>query len=75
MKYETSDYNNEKISVWLNEHTMTCGYWVPGTNGLLPQGAIGGAITYCFTPTNLGLVIKISCACGDECDVTEYKNW
>lgn len=39
------------------------------------QGAIGGRMTYCFTPTSLGVVTKCVCACGEEIDVTDYENW
>jgi hypothetical protein len=39
------------------------------------QGAIGGRLTYCFTPTNLGTIIKIKCACGEELDLTNYESW
>lgn len=38
-------------------------------------GAIGGALTYSFTPTTLGVVIKVKCACGKEIDVTDYEGW
>ena len=37
--------------------------------------AIGGAITYEFTPTFLGIGIVIRCHCGVKLDVTEYENW
>ncbi len=39
------------------------------------QGAIGGAITYSFTPTAIGTIIKISCYCGESEDLTSYDNW
>jgi hypothetical protein len=38
-------------------------------------GAIGGARSYIFTPTNVGTIIKLRCACGKEEDVTDYRGW
>jgi hypothetical protein len=39
------------------------------------RGAIGGAITYCFSPTSLGVVMVVKCHCGAELDVTKYFDW
>lgn len=39
------------------------------------SGAIGGRLTYQFTPTGLGCVVKIICGCGEEIDVTDYGYW
>lgn len=39
------------------------------------HGAIGGATTYSFTPTGIGVVVKLSCACGKEKDLTDYDSW
>jgi len=39
------------------------------------RGAIGGALTYIFGPTSIGVVVKVKCACGKELDVTDYENW
>jgi len=39
------------------------------------QTAIGGEITYTFTPTSLGVVKKVKCACGASCDVSDYQDW
>lgn len=75
MKYETTKYNNKKIGEWLSEHIETCEYWKPNKHGILPQGASGGAITYCFTPTNLGLVVEIKCCCGNKANVTDFDEW
>jgi len=55
----------EKIKKFQEEHDCTI-------KGL---GAIGGQYTYSFTPTNIGTVIKISCACGKEEDITDYEDW
>jgi hypothetical protein len=39
-------------------------------------GAIGGALTYCFTPTALGDVVKVKHAgTGAELDVSDYGSW
>lgn len=52
---------------WIEEHDKTCPFADP-----MNQGAIGGRFTYSFTPTSLGQVTKIKCACGEVKDVSEY---
>ena len=52
-------------SHWINNHDCP----------LTSHGAIGGAITYHFTPTGIGVVVKLSCACGKEKDLTDYNSW
>ena len=37
------------------------------------QGAIGGRLTFFFTPTSLGTIIKVKCGCGEEIDLTDYS--
>ena len=40
------------------------------------EGAIGGRITYLFTPTNLGVVIKVRDEISkQEIDLTNYEAW
>ena len=39
------------------------------------SGAIGGRLTYSFTPTGLGVVKKVKCGCGAWIDLTEYEEW
>ena len=56
--------------VWLVEHDKRCPFSKKNQ-----EGAIGGRLTYKFTPTRLGLVIKMACACGEETDLTDYKEW
>jgi hypothetical protein len=38
-------------------------------------GAIGGAISYKFTQTTVGTIVKAMCACGKEEDITDYRGW
>jgi hypothetical protein len=37
--------------------------------------AIGGRLTYSFTPTGLGEIITVSCICGEKIDLTDVGNW
>jgi hypothetical protein len=63
--FELTQNQTEKLGKWLLEK------W---PDGLPYGGAIGGHITYSFTPTSIGTVVKIHCI-GEELDVTEYETW
>lgn len=39
------------------------------------EGAIGGRFTWSFTPTSIGTIVVIRCACGESLDVTNYGDW
>lgn len=39
------------------------------------RGVIGGAVSYTFTGTSVGLVFKATCACGAQSDFTDYWSW
>ena len=47
-----------KYHKWLIEHNINC--------PIQYTGAIGGKITFSFTPTGIGCFAKVSCACGEE---------
>ncbi len=54
----------EEINKWMDK----CGSGA--------TGAIGGRYTYSFTPTSLGLVVKVEDALtGKKLDVTYYNEW
>jgi hypothetical protein len=38
-------------------------------------GAFGGAITICFTPTGIGVIVVAKCIDGTEIDLTEYEHF
>jgi hypothetical protein len=45
-------------------------------NGIAYYGAIGGALTYSFTPNLIGEVITVKHGgTGAELDLTDYENW
>lgn len=52
-------------------HPMMVSDW---DSGYPYQGAIGGGITYEFTPTSIGVIFKVRC---DEqtLDLTDYESW
>ncbi len=43
--------------------------------GVVYVGAIGGAYTFCFTPTGIGMVEIVKCDDGTELDLTDFDNW
>lgn len=38
-------------------------------------GAIGGAYTWCFTPTTIGVATTVQCSCGEKINITDYDLW
>ena len=60
--FEMSDIESDRFYNWYEEHEC-----------LLKKdaGAIGGRLTFSFTPTGVGCAIKIACGCGEEIDVTD----
>ena len=55
---------NAKYQRWNKDHQ--CEY-------RFDSGACGGRLTYTFTPTGIGTVKKVKCACGEEIDLTDYR--
>lgn len=58
------------LETWLKKHDKTCKY-----KKFESTGAIGGRITYKFTPTSLGAIIVVECACGKQIDITDTNSW
>lgn len=88
MKFEISLEKLSEIAKWLEEINTKAlekqkenlteeEYDYLTLNGkFLYTGAIGGNITYSFTPTSLGMVIKIKEAITEEeLDITDYDSW
>lgn len=38
-------------------------------------GAIGGRLSYIFTPTGLGVISKVKCMCGEEFNLTDWDHF
>lgn len=68
MIFKIEDKELAKLNKWMKSKKF------------IPSGTIGGRFTYCFTPTTLGVVVKIQDELGKsekdrEIDVTEYLDW
>jgi len=68
--YELNDNEKAKLAFWLTKHNEECKFANP-----YKQGAIGGRLTYCFTPTSIGVTVGVQCACGAEEHLTDYDSW
>ena len=67
MEFSLSKEEEIKYLKWLKKHNKKC----PNVY----VGAIGGRITFSFTPTGLGPITTIKCECGEKLDLTEIENW
>lgn len=57
----------KKLNEWLDALT-------PDKNAY--DGAIGGRLTYSFTPTSIGTIVKVKDnMSGSEIDLTDYESW
>ncbi len=70
-------YECQQLSEWLVEHNKTCTMrWnSDGTPIKFPGGAVGGLLTYKFTPIGIGMAFYVSCVCKEEVNLTDYNNW
>jgi hypothetical protein len=75
MKFNITMHELKALKEWQVEHNKTCPFYDDGTKDVSPSGAIGGRTSYKFTPTGLGSIITVECACGAEKNVTDYECW
>lgn len=66
----------EKIRAWCDEQDKKVAEIQKRPDGLAYYGAIGGAYTYMYTPTGLGVIVKIMNNLTEEVlDLTTYEDW
>lgn len=65
LSFSMTEEEEKKISSWYRE------------NGFdqMATGAIGGDLTFHFTPTSLGMVFTVTHSSGAELDLTDYESW
>jgi len=68
--FNLSHKEREEFEIWNKKHKKKCKYCKP-----INQTAIGGRLTYMFTPNGVGYTLVIKCKCGKEVDVTDNSCW
>lgn len=68
MKFELNEKELEKFNKWNEKHKKNCPLYGK-------DGAIGGRLNFCFTPTGLGYLINVKCKCGKEINLTDFSDW
>jgi hypothetical protein len=84
MIFIVSKEEQDTINIWIERHDRAKhipkkggGFWKElfAQSGKRYSGAIGGAYSYVFTPTGIGIVFKVKCSCGEVLDLTDYDSW
>jgi hypothetical protein len=72
---EFARMSEDKNMIFLMDEGMTKKYrnWYKKLNKKY-EGAIGGGMTFSFTPTSLGTVVKVKYF-NEELDLTDYNDW
>lgn len=65
--FTLSAEQNKKYDEWRKEKNKK--------DGEVYVGAVGGAYTFCFTPTGLGDIVEVKCADGTKLDLTDYESF
>jgi len=73
--FTIDDKQATQIKKWKKEHKCSLRTSDRGIEEEIYVGAIGGAITYCFTPTGIGIIVEAKCACGEKLNVTDFEDW
>lgn len=65
IEFKLTPEESNRAQNWIQKHS--CGI----RKKPIPQGAIGGRISFTFTNTTIGTIIVVKCACGNELLVNE----
>lgn len=68
MQFEVRDEWEAKIRQWQEEHK--CKFRVEGFGRY--AGCCGGADSFTFTPTTIGMCLTVRCACGAELRLNDF---
>jgi len=66
MKFKLENEGLEAFNKWNNKHVKICP--VINNGKPYPSDATGFRLTFSFSPTGVGNIIKASCACGASKD-------
>jgi hypothetical protein len=74
--FALTEEQKEKLGAWADEQHKKDAEKAKASGRLSVYGASGGAFSYTFTPTTLGMVVKVkNNLSGDELDLTEWDMW
>ena len=59
---------------WWTNHRYGCKFYDSRFDEVY-AGAMGGAMTYTFTPTGLGTLTELKCICGESVSLTDMEGW
>ena len=68
MIFKIDKKQTEKLNIWFNIHKQSCEYFKN-------PGAIGGLLSFIFTPNGIGEALEVKCICGEQIDLTDMDNW
>ncbi len=70
--FELTEVQVQQAKDFVAHHSCT----IPVDRHGYPEiGAIGGTITYGFSPTGLGTIQTIECVCGAKLNLTNFELW
>lgn len=67
MKFELNETEKQEARKFQQEHAKTC--------SMEYFGAINGRWSYKFSMTSLGCTVILSCACGEQENITDFSDW
>lgn len=70
MKFELSPEEVKMYNEWNREHKKVCSVILNS-----PTPAIGGRLTFSFTPTGIGTFSTVKCICGETCNLSDAVNF
>lgn len=77
--FTVSKEEEKKIRAWMKEQDKKVAERqnnIGVFKGCANYGAIGGGYTYCFTPTGIGMIVKVvNGVTKEELDVTDYDSF
>jgi len=65
MKFELTDEQTDAYIIWQRDHECSKEQY----------RTKGGAVTFQFTPSGLGVVESVKCICGSRINLTDYDKW
>ena len=74
ISFKITSEQRKKLKSWIDEQDrLVC---LKQNRSCPNYGSCGGAYTYSFTPTSIGLVIKVKNGItNNTIDLTDYDNW